>query len=273
MRIVDALIEVLKDNNGLTSKEAYKKIIDNKLYSFGAKDPEGVVNSKLRRHCADLDFPSASPVKYFKIVGQKDNKNLYGIIREEDSSKAEEKTVKRNESLKDTDLLPEEKIDITYRLYKSNLKKQILDRIKSCHPSFFEKLVVDLLLKMGYGSDELAGHVTGRSHDGGIDGVIDEDKLGLSKIYIQAKRNDIGNTVGRPELQAFVGAMQDIQKGVFITTATFTKGAQKYAREQQQKRLKLIDGELLTDLMIKYGVGLEEIKHYTVYKVNEDYFE
>lgn len=109
----------------------------------------------------------------------------------------------------------------------------------------------------------------GKSHDGGID----RDKLGLSKIYIQAKRNDSGNTIGRPLLQSFVGAMQDVQKGVFITASSFTKEAGKYAESQQQKSLKLIDGGLLAELMIKYGIGLEKVKTYTVYKINEDYFE
>ena len=173
----------------------------------------------------------------------------------------------------DEDSLPEEKIDLTYLLYKSRLKKQILNHIIDCHPSFFERLVVDLLLEMGYGSDELSGRVIGKSHDGGIDGVIFEDKLGLSKIYIQAKRNDAGNTIGRPLLQAFVGAMQDVQKGVFITTSAFTKEARNYAEKQQQKSLKLIDGDLLAELMIKYGIGLEKIQTYTIYKVNEDFFE
>lgn len=157
--------------------------------------------------------------------------------------------------------------------YKNNIKRQILDHILNCHPSFFEQLVVNLLLEMGYGSDELSGRVIGKSHDGGIDGVIYEDKLGLSKIYIQAKRNNSSNTIGRPLLQAFVGAMQDVQKGVFITTSTFTKGARNYAEKQQQKSLKLIDGDLLAELMIKYGIGLEKIQTYTVYKINEDFFE
>ena len=171
------------------------------------------------------------------------------------------------------DLLPEEKIDQTYLFYKSSLKTQIIDRILECHPSFFERLVLNLLLEMGYGFDDQSGEILGKSHDGGIDGVIYEDRLGLSKIYIQAKRNEAGNTIGRPVLQSFVGAMQDVQKGVFITTSTFTKEAREYAEKQQQKSLKLINGDLLADLMIKYGIGLEKVKTYVVYKLNEDFFE
>ena len=273
MRIVDALVEVLKDNKSLTYKEAYKKIVERDLYQFGAKDPEAAVNAKLRYHCVGLDFPGASPVKYFKIIGKKGKRNLYALVEEESVVSDEKEDTEVQEPVSDEDSLPEEKIDLTYLFYKSRLKKQILDHIVECHPSFFERLVVDLLLEMGYGSDELSGRVIGKSHDGGIDGVIYEDKLGLSKIYIQAKRNDIGNTIGRPLLQAFVGAMQDVQKGVFITTSSFTKEARNYAEKQQQKSLKLIDGDLLAELMIKYGIGLEKIQTYTVYKINEDFFE
>lgn len=275
MRIVDALVEVLKENESLTYKEAYKKIIERDLYAFGAKDPESAVNAKLRCHCEGLDFPGASPVKYFKIVGQKGKRNLYALNKSN-------KTVKEKEEVKlkdggkltsSEDQLPEEKIDLTYLFYKNNLKRQILEHILECHPSFFERLVVNLLLEMGYGADAISGEVLGKAHDGGIDGVIYEDKLGLSKIYIQAKRYDTGNNIARPTIQAFVGAMQDVQKGVFITTSAFTKEARTYAESQQQKRLKLIDGDLLAELMIKYGIGLERVQTYTVFKINEDFFE
>lgn len=274
MRIVDALIEVLKEKESLTCIEAYKMIKERNLYQFGAKNPEAVVNGKLRRHCEGLNFPSASPVKYFKIVGQKGTKNLYALINGEQEEFVSKKERKKNaKAVLEDDLLPEEKIDLTYLFYKNNIKRQILDHILECHPSFFEQLVLNLLLEMGYGSDELSGRVLGKSHDGGIDGVIYEDKLGLSKIYIQAKRNDSSNTIGDPLLQALVGAMQDVQKGVFITTSSFTKEARNYAEKQQQKSLKLIDGDLLAELMIKYGIGLEKVQTYTVYKINEDFFE
>lgn len=270
MRIVDALREVLKDSISLTYKEAYLEIVKRNLYEFGAKQPESAVNAKLRCHCEGLDFPGASPVKYFKIVGQKDSRNLYALIETDIENNIN--NIKKPEHIKD-DSLPEEKIDRTYLFYRNGLKTQIKDRILECHPSFFESLVVKLLLEMGYGVDDQSGKVLGKSHDGGIDGVIYEDRLGLSKIYIQAKRYAPGNTIGRQVLQSFVGAMQDVQKGVFITTSTFTKEAREYAENQQQKSLKLINGDLLADLMIKYGIGLEKVKTYVVYKLNEDYFE
>lgn len=275
MRIVDALVEVLKENESLTYKEAYKKIIERDLYAFGAKAPESAVNAKLRCHCEGLDFPGVSPVKYFKIVGQKGKRNLYALNKSNKTVKEKEE-VKRKDGGKLTsseDQLPEEKIDLTYLFYKNNLKRQILEHILECHPSFFERLVANLLLEMGYGADAISGEVLGKTHDGGIDGVIYEDKLGLSKIYIQAKRYDTGNNIARPTIQAFVGAMQDVQKGVFITTSAFTKEARTYAESQQQKSLKLIDGDLLAELMIKYGIGLEKVQTYTVFKINEDFFE
>lgn len=242
MRIVDAVTEILKDEENLDFREIYKRIVERNLYIFRAKKPDQVVNSAIRCHCDGINFPSASPVKYFKVVGQKNGKNLYGIF-DENSTEPSSVPAKKVKMYSEDDLLPEEKIDLTYSFYKSSLKRKILDNIIACHPSFFEQLVVNLLVEMGYGSDELSGRVLGKSHDGGIDGVIYEDKLGLSKIYIQAKRNDSGNKIGRPLLQSFVGAMQDVQKGVFITTSTFTKEARKYAESQQQKSLKLIDGD------------------------------
>lgn len=270
MRIVDALREVLKGTDSLTYIEAYKEIVKRKLYEFGAKQPESAVNAKLRCHCEGLDFPGASPVKYFKIVGQKGSRNLYALI--ETDIKTAPTSNKKAEQIKG-DLLPEEKIDESYLLYKSSLKTQLLNRILNCHPGFFEQLVLNLLLEMGYGFDNQSGQVTGKSHDGGIDGVIYEDSLGLSKIYIQAKRYGIKNKIGIKLIQQFYAAMQGVNKGVFITTSSFTSDAKKFVNEQKDKTIIMIDGEHLVDLMIKYGIGLEKVKTYVVYKLNEDYFE
>lgn len=152
------------------------------------------------------------------------------------------------------------------------IKQQLIDNIISCHPGFFEQLVVELLLKMGYGYDKNAGVVTSGTHDGGIDGFISEDKLGLDLIYIQAKRNSYTNKVGRPEIQQFIGAMGNVQKGVFITTSTYTKAALEFAKQQQQKSIKLIDGDALANYMVKYSIGIESVKKFNIYKINSDYF-
>ena len=270
MRIVDALREVLKDNYSLTYKEAYEEIVKRKLYEFSAKQPESAVNAKLRCHCEGLDFPGASPVKYFKIVGQKGARNLYALI--DATLHTLPKNTQKSEHSKD-DLLPEEKMDESYQLYRDSLKTQLLNRILSCHPSFFEQLVLNLLLEMGYGFDNQSGQVTSKSHDGGIDGVIYEDSLGLSRIYIQAKRYGIKNNVSEELIKHFYASMQGVNKGVFITTSAFTSSAKKFVNDQKDKNIIMIDGEHLVDLMIKYGIGLEKVKTYIVYKLNEDYFE
>lgn len=158
---------------------------------------------------------------------------------------------------------------IAYKEHKEMIKSQLIDKIQESNPAFFEQLVVDLLLKMGYGYDENSGVVIGSPHDG----VINEDKLGLDKIYIQAKRYMNDNTVGRPDLQVFVGAMENIQKGVFITTSRFKSTAIAYVEKQQQKNIKLIDGDMLTELMVKYGVGVVSIGKFYNYRLYIDYFD
>lgn len=167
---------------------------------------------------------------------------------------------------------PEELISIGYQKLRHELATQLLDRIKSCSPSFFEKLVVDLLIKMGYGgSREEAGKAVGKTGDEGIDGIIKEDKLGLDIIYIQAKR--WSNPVGRPEIQKFVGALkgQRARKGIFITTSTFSQHAIDYVSKIDIKII-LIDGEKLADLMIEYNVGVSIVSSYQIKKLDIDYF-
>ena len=148
----------------------------------------------------------------------------------------------------------------------------MINNVKTCSPEFFEKLVVDLLLNMGYGgSRKDAGEAIGKSGDEGIDGIIKEDKLGLDTIYIQAKRWE--NTVSRPEIQKFAGALQGQQakKGVFITTSNFSQGAKEFAYKIDSK-VVLIDGEQLSQLMIDFDIGVSKIKSYELKKVDTDYF-
>ena len=276
--ICDAIKEVLKDEKeGLTYLEIYSRIEERKLYEFGAKSPQTVVHGKIRRHCEDLEFPSASPVKFFKIIRTDHNTNYYGLVDDMNPFPIKDKDSDESGNLQyvldiEDELLPEEKMVQAYHRYLGDLKHSLLEKVRECHPSFFEKLVVDLLLAMGYGCDDKSGQVIGKSHDGGIDGIISEDKLGLNLMYIQAKRYNEGNSVGRPEIQRFIGALQKAEKGVFITTSKFTKEALEFANAESRKHIGLIDGDSLVELMIKYSVGLERIKEYIVYKVDEDYF-
>lgn len=167
---------------------------------------------------------------------------------------------------------PDELIEIGYKQVKNELSLQILNQIKDCSPYFFEKLVLDLLIKMGYGGSEMAnGEVTPKGSDEGIDGIIKEDKLGLDKIYIQAKKWE--NCVGRPEIQKFVGALQGkrAKKGVFITMSTFTKEALEYA-ENLDVAVILIDGKKLANYMIENELGVSLKQNYKIFNVDTDYF-
>lgn len=172
----------------------------------------------------------------------------------------------------DTTRTPEEDLEIAIQKLTQELASDLLQIIKKASPSFFEKLVVDLLVNMGYGGTRKdAGKTVGRSGDGGIDGIINEDRLGLDVIYIQAKRWE--NSVGRPDIQKFAGALQGFRakKGVFITTSTFTNEAKDYVSRIDSKII-LIDGETLTQLMIENNVGVTPFAVYEVKKVDSDYF-
>ncbi|MBE9053934.1 restriction endonuclease [Nostocales cyanobacterium LEGE 11386] len=167
---------------------------------------------------------------------------------------------------------PEEDVELAIQKLTKELASDLLQIIKNSSPAFFEKLVIDLLVKMGYGGTRKdAGQTVGRSGDGGIDGIINEDRLGLDVIYIQAKRWE--SSVGRPEIQKFAGALQGFRarKGVFITTSTFTNEAKDYVSRIDSKII-LIDGETLTQLMIENNIGVTPFAVYEVKKVNSDYF-
>ncbi|KAE8761124.1 restriction endonuclease [Paraburkholderia madseniana] len=168
---------------------------------------------------------------------------------------------------------PEESFAQAYQRLRANLEAELLDQVKSATPSFFERLVIDLLVAMGYGgSRQDAGSVIGRSGDGGIDGTIKEDKLGLDVIYVQAKKWE--GAVGRPEIQKFAGALQGqrANKGVFITTSTFTREAKEYAGVIASKII-LVDGDQLVKLMVDHNVGVSTVSTFQVKKVDSDYFE
>ena len=178
-----------------------------------------------------------------------------------------------SENITTNDATPEEMLETGYAKLSENLVDDILSKIAECSPSFFEHLVVDLLVHMGYGgSFSEAAQIVGKSGDEGIDGIIKEDKLGLDTIYIQAKRWK--GVVGRPEIQKFAGALlgQKASKGVVITTSTFTKEADEYASSVDRK-VVLIDGEKLASLMIEHNVGISTIRTFEIKRIDSDYFE
>lgn len=180
----------------------------------------------------------------------------------------------QSETLENTDSkTPEEALEYAYQKLKNDLSRDLLETIKSCSPAFFEKLVVDMLTKMGYGgSRKDAGQALGKSGDGGVDGIIKEDKLGLDTIYIQAKRWE--SIVPVREIRDFAGALlsKKARKGIFITTSGFPPSAFEFVKSIEHK-IVLIDGQQLTDLMFEFNVGLSNQSTYEVKKIDSDYFD
>lgn len=169
---------------------------------------------------------------------------------------------------------PEERFDSADQALRTSLERDLLDRVKQVTPAFFERLVLDLLIKMGYGvTGDAAGEHLGRSGDDGVDGVIREDKLGLDVVYLQAKRWG-DQPVRRPDVQAFAGSLegQRARKGVFITTSHFTKEAQEFT-QRIEKRIVLIDGIRLSRLMIEHGVGVTTVRTYALDRLDETFFD
>ncbi|MBR4315248.1 MAG: restriction endonuclease [Lachnospiraceae bacterium] len=191
------------------------------------------------------------------------------------STKASDESNKKIEISGSDDLTPTEQLEQAYHSIVDDLAADLLQKVLEQSPYFFEHLVVDLLVKMGYGgSFANSAHVTQYVHDDGIDGIIYEDKLGLDKIYIQAKRYKFDNTVGKPQIQQFSGALdeQKATKGVYITTSSYSKEARTYV-EKLNKKIVLIDGQELARYMIEYNVGVSTKQVYEVKKIDSDYFE
>ncbi len=179
------------------------------------------------------------------------------------------------ETEENTGKTPEEILGVLSEQLNLQLAKDILDEIFNHESDFFENLVVDLLLKMGYGGLEGSGEVTKKTGDGGVDGIIKQDELGLDMIYVQAKKWDKESTVSRPDIQKFAGALlgEGATKGVFITTANFTKGAIDYAKSVPNTKIILIDGLTLAKFMIKHDLGVSTSNIIRVKKIDSDYFE
>lgn len=182
---------------------------------------------------------------------------------------------KSNQNDEEKDESPMEILDTAFQQVNAALASQLMDEVMKLTPTEFERLVVKMLLAMGYGSGiDNAGMVTQQSNDGGIDGIIKEDQLGFSAIYIQAKQWAVDQTVGKPEIQKFVGALQgqQAQKGLFITTARFSSGALQYAENLLGAKIVLVDGTTLTRLMIKHNVGVSVEHTYEVKRLDSDFF-
>lgn len=198
-------------------------------------------------------FPS-----YLKFIGQ---------TVEEDKNGAEEAVIESTKT-------PLELLDASFNTLRKATADELLTRLKTCSPAFFEEVVVRLLRAMGYGGVFGDGSVTGKSGDGGIDGIIKEDKLGLDVVCVQAKRYD-NSPVGRPTVQQFVGSMDlhRAKKGVILTTSVFTKDAIDFVKWIEAKKVILVDGEQLAKLMIDHNVGVNLTKLYELKEVSNDFFD
>ena len=218
-----------------------------------------------------LDILNTNPEK----IDAKFLRQFPSFLEFQNASRTENEETEIETIPKDTiEQTPEETLDLAYRRIRKALAAELLNKVVDLSPAFFERLVVELLVKMGYGGSlKDAGKAMGKSGDEGIDGTIKEDKLGLDIIYIQAKRWKPGNVVGRPELQKFVGALagQGAKKGIFITTSNFTKEALEYSPRNETK-IVLIDGGHLAQLMIDYNLGCTTQQTYELKKVDSDYF-
>lgn len=230
-----------------TTKRAHFKITERGL-SLLKENPAEITSQLLTRYQEFVDFKSIKRVK------DHDNNEI------EIAEITEKKT-------------PEESLEFAYQKLRSELAKEVLEVVKSCSPAFFEKLVIDLLIRMGYGgSRKDAGQAIGKSGDGGIDGIIKEDKLGLDTIYLQAKRWE--SSVPLKEIRDFTGALasKKARKGIFITTSFFPKSVYEFVTQIEYK-IVLIDGEHLANLMIENNVGLTTTNEYQVKRIDSDYFE
>lgn len=269
MTIVEAIKKVLLSHkSGLTYLEIYKHIIDKSLYTFGAKDPKAIVRAKLRQHCYGIEYPSASPTKHFISDGGKGSKAIYQIWNGKESTKSTSKSI----SVSD---VPEAQIIKHHQIHIESMKNQIMDKVYNSEPGFFEKLLIKLLIKMGFGWDgDKAGLHTGGPNDRGVDGIIFEDQLGLERVYIQAKRYKEDNGVSSSDIHQFIGAMntKNANKGVFITSSYFSKNAMEEARSVRNISLVLINGEKLSELLLNNGLGVNIAETYCTYTIDTDAF-
>jgi restriction system protein len=215
------------------------------------KNPVRIDNKFLEQFAEYQTFKTKKKEKIAAIVGAKDG----------------------DAAVADPDITPDEQLDVAYKELRETLSDELLQRVRTGTPKFFEHLVVDLLVAMGYGGSRVdAAQVVGKSGDGGIDGVIKEDRLGLDMVYVQAKR--VESDIGPGAIREFVGSLGEhkANKGVFITCGAFTSGARD-AATKAHFRIVLIDGDQLADYMMDHGVGVTDYKTYTVKKLDSDYFE
>ena len=264
------IVEIMSDKYNLTEEERnewlpsklaktmYNRVAWAKQYLKNAELIESPEKGSFKITSKGLEIlknkPERITIKYLKNLDKENQSEI--------ESELQETHIEENKT-------PEELIENAQSLYTESLKKELLAKLKSVDPIQFERIVLILMEKMNYG----VGSMTPTSHDGGIDGIIDEDELGLEKIYLQAKRYS-DNKVNEKEMQNFAGALgcSPVRKGVFITTSYFDERAKRKADSIQGKVIRLVDGEELTRLMIKHNIGVQTKTKIEIKKLDEDFF-
>ena len=233
----------------------------------------GLLISHRRAHCQITDEGLKVIAEQPREITSNDLKRYGSFSQFVTTTKQEHGSNQKSSAIDVTEQSPEEALEYAHQSLDADLSGELLSIVKSCSPEFFETLVVDLLVAMGYGgSRKEAGQALGKSGDGGIDGVINEDKLGLDVIYLQAKRWE--NTVPVKEIRDFTGALaaKKAKKGIFITTSNFPNSVYEFVGQVEYKII-LIDGDRLASLMIEHNVGVSTVSSYFIKTVDSDYFE
>ena len=292
-----ALLETLKDKKEYSTKEYRNKVA--KLMNISDEEREILLDSGGgNKYNTALNWTSVYLKKAKLIESTKrgvlkiterglellatnpnviDNHTLknYEEFREFLNPKGNNKEFKEEKGQNIEEETPQDILEKSFNKINKILQEEVLEEVMRKDPYFFESLVVKLLQKIGYGTLKNSGKVTKKSNDEGIDGIINQDKLGFDCIYIQAKKWDKDSTVSRPEIQKFVGALagQGATKGLFITTAKFSDGAREYSQKQHTTKIVLIDGIELAKLMIEYNLGVSVENIYEIKKIDSDFFE
>jgi len=272
------IVEELADDFGLTDEERNRKfpsgknkVFKNRVGWAVAYLRKAVLIKRLRKGVSDITERGK------EVLGQEpekiDNNFLLQYSEFAEFLRPNRQREVQPVTQEESSLTPEEQLNKSYEEINSSIRLELLDRILSQTPEFFEELVIKLLQAMGYGDEQSLAKAIGGTGDGGIDGVVHQDKLGLDVVYIQAKRYDKKNSVGRPSLQKFVGSLtgESATKGVFVTTSSFSSQAIEYLNTVQQ-RVVTIDGNRLVELMIQHGVGVRAEQTYTINRIDEDFF-
>ena len=268
MNISDEEREILLDSGG---GNKYNTALNwTSVYLKKAKLIESTKRGVLKITERGLELLATNP----DVIDNHTLKN-YEEFREFLNPKENNKEVKEEKEQNIEEETPQDILEKSFNKINKILQEEVLEEVMRKDPYFFESLVVKLLQKIGYGTLKNSGKVTKKSNDEGIDGIINQDKLGFDCIYIQAKKWDKDSTVSRPEIQKFVGALagQGATKGLFITTAKFSDGAREYSQKQHTTKIVLIDGMELAKLMIEYKLGVSVENVYEIKKIDSDFFE